>query len=76
MRRIAAACSSMLQEELLLQEAHARHAVSRSAGLKPATFIVSRTMEDLFLEVFRRRAEEGLRVLARRRWRRLARCGP
>jgi AcrR family transcriptional regulator len=39
--------------------------VADKAGLKPQlVHYYFRTMEDLFLEVFRRRAEEGLRVLA------------
>ena len=54
-------------EELLLQEGYAAvtsRRVADAAGLKPQlVHYYFRTMEDLFLEVFRRRAEEGLRVL-------------
>jgi len=55
-------------EELLLQEGYAAvtsRRVADAAGLKPQlVHYYFRTMEDLFLEVFRRRAEEGLGVLA------------
>ena len=51
-------------EELLLQEGYAAvtsRRVADAAGLKPQlVHYYFRTMEDLFLEVFRRRAEEGL----------------
>ncbi len=55
-------------EQLMLEEGYAavtsRRLASR-AGLKPQlVHYYFRTMEDLFLEVFRRRAEEGLRVQA------------
>ncbi len=55
-------------EELMLEEGYAavtsRRLASR-AGLKPQlVHYYFRTMEDLFLEVFRRRAEEGLQVQA------------
>ena len=65
-------------EQLLLEEGYAAvtsRRVAERAGLKPQlVHYYFRTMEDLFLEVFRRRAEEGLGVL-RRRWNRLSRCG-
>lgn len=55
-------------EQLMLQEGYAavtsRRLASR-AGLKPQlVHYYFRTMEELFLEVFRRRAEEGLEVQA------------
>ena len=55
-------------EELLLEEGYAAvtsRRVAEQAGLKPQlVHYYFRTMEDLFLEVFRRRAEQGLEVLA------------
>ncbi len=56
-------------EQLMLEEGYAavtsRRLASR-AGLKPQlVHYYFRTMEELFLEVFRRRAEEGLEVQAR-----------
>ena len=55
-------------EQLLLEEGYAAvtsRRVADRAGLKPQlVHYYFRTMEDLFLEVFRRTAEEGLRVLA------------
>src|SRR5690349_4596291 len=55
-------------EQLLLEEGYAAvtsRRLAERAGLKPQlVHYYFRTMEDLFLEVFRRRAEEGLRVLA------------
>src|SRR5258708_37148964 len=55
-------------EQLLLEDGYAAvtsRRVADRAGLKPQlVHYYFRTMEDLFLEVFRRRAEEGLRVLA------------
>jgi TetR/AcrR family transcriptional regulator len=55
-------------EHLLLEEGYAAvtsRRVAEKAGLKPQlVHYYFRTMEDLFLEVFRRRAEEGLGVLA------------
>jgi AcrR family transcriptional regulator len=55
-------------EQLLLQEGYAAvtsRRVADRAGLKPQlVHYYFRTMEDLFLAVFRRRAEEGLEVLA------------
>jgi AcrR family transcriptional regulator len=55
-------------EQLMLEEGYAavtsRRLASR-AGLKPQlVHYYFRTMDELFLEVFRRRAEEGLRVQA------------
>src|SRR5215208_3844379 len=54
-------------EQLLLEEGYAAvtsRRVADRAGLKPQlVHYYFRTMEDLFLEVFRRRAEEGLAVL-------------
>jgi AcrR family transcriptional regulator len=54
-------------EELLLQKGYAAvtsRRVADAAGLKAQlVHYYFRTMEDLLLEVFRRRAEEGLRVL-------------
>ena len=54
-------------EQLLLEEGYAAvtsRRVAERAGLKPQlVHYYFRTMEDLFLEVFRRRAEEGLGVL-------------
>jgi len=54
-------------EQLLLAEGYAAvtsRRVADTAGLKPQlVHYYFRTMEDLFLEVFRRRAEEGLGVL-------------
>src|SRR5258707_5844689 len=55
-------------EQLLLEEGYAAvtsRRVADAAGLKPQlVHYYFRTMEDLFLEEFRRRAEEGLGVLA------------
>ncbi len=56
-------------EQLMLEEGYAavtsRRLASR-AGLKPQlVHYYFRTMDELFLEVFRRRAEEGLQVQAR-----------
>ena len=55
-------------EQLLLEEGYAAvtsRRVAEKAGLKPQlVHYYFRTMEDLFLAVFRRRAEEGLEVLA------------
>ncbi|HET7665871.1 MAG TPA: helix-turn-helix domain-containing protein [Mycobacterium sp.] len=54
-------------EQLLLEEGYAAvtsRRVAERAGLKPQlVHYYFRTMEDLLLEVFRRRAEEGLVVL-------------
>jgi TetR/AcrR family transcriptional regulator len=56
-------------EQLLLEEGYAAvtsRRVADRAGLKPQlVHYYFRTMEDLFLAVFRRRAEEGLEVLAK-----------
>ncbi|MGE2733049.1 TetR/AcrR family transcriptional regulator [Mycolicibacterium vaccae] len=56
-------------EQLLLEEGYAAvtsRRVADRAGLKPQlVHYYFRTMEDLFLAVFRRRAEEGLNVLSR-----------
>ena len=56
-------------EQLMLEEGYAAvtsRRVAERAGLKPQlVHYYFRTMEDLFLEVFRRRAEEGLGVLRR-----------
>lgn len=56
-------------EQLTLEEGYAAvtsRRVAERAGLKPQlVHYYFRTMEDLFLAVFRRRAEEGLAVLAR-----------
>jgi AcrR family transcriptional regulator len=55
-------------EQLMLEEGYAAvtsRRLANKAGLKPQlVHYYFRTMEDLFLEVFRRRAEEGLRVQA------------
>jgi TetR/AcrR family transcriptional regulator len=55
-------------EQLLIEEGYAAvtsRRVARRAGLKPQlVHYYFRTMEDLFLAVFRRRAEEGLTALA------------
>src|SRR6476659_8225993 len=55
-------------EQLLVEEGYAAvtsRRVAERAGLKPQlVHYYFRTMEDLFLEAFRRRAEEGLGVLA------------
>jgi TetR/AcrR family transcriptional regulator len=55
-------------EQLLLEEGYAAvtsRRVAERAGLKPQlVHYYFRTMEELFLAVFRRRAEEGLQVLA------------
>ena len=54
-------------EQLLLEEGYASvtsRRVAEKAGLKPQlVHYYFRTMEDLFLAVFHRRAEEGLAVL-------------
>jgi AcrR family transcriptional regulator len=56
-------------EELMLEEGYAAvtsRRLAERAGLKPQlVHYYFRTMEDLFLAVFRRRAEEGLEVQAR-----------
>ena len=56
-------------EQLMLEEGYAAvtsRRLANKAGLKPQlVHYYSRTMEELFLEVFRRRAEEGLAVQAR-----------
>ena len=56
-------------EQLMLEEGYAAVTSRRladRAGLKPQlVHYYFRTMEDLFLAVFRRRAEEGLQVQAR-----------
>jgi AcrR family transcriptional regulator len=56
-------------EELMLEEGYAAvtsRRLASTAGLKPQlVHYYFRTMEDLFLEVFRRRAEEGLQVQAK-----------
>jgi TetR/AcrR family transcriptional regulator len=55
-------------EQMILDEGYAAvtsRRVAEKAGLKPQlVHYYFRTMEDLFLEVFRRRAEAGLGVLA------------
>jgi AcrR family transcriptional regulator len=55
-------------EQLMLEEGHAAvssRRVAAAAGLKPQLIhYYFRTMEDLFLEVFRRRAEQGFERLA------------
>ena len=55
-------------EQLLLEEGYAAvtsRRLAHKAGLKPQlVHYYFRTMEELFLEVFRRRAEEGLEVQA------------
>jgi AcrR family transcriptional regulator len=55
-------------EQLMLEEGYAAvtsRRLASKAGLKPQlVHYYFRTMDDLFLEVFRRRAEEGLRVQA------------
>ena len=55
-------------EQLMLEEGYAAvtsRRVAAKAGLKPQlVHYYFRTMDELFLEVFRRRAEEGLRVQA------------
>jgi len=55
-------------EQLMLEEGYAAvtsRRVAAAAGLKPQlVHYYFRTMDDLFLEVFRRRAEEGLERLA------------
>lgn len=55
-------------EQLMLEEGYAAvtsRRLANKAGLKPQlVHYYFRTMEDLFLEVFRRRAEEGLQVQA------------
>jgi len=55
-------------EQMILEEGYAAvtsRRVAEKAGLKPQlVHYYFRTMEDLFLEVFRRRAEQGLRVLS------------
>jgi AcrR family transcriptional regulator len=56
-------------EQLMLEEGYAAvtsRRLAERAGLKPQlVHYYFRTMEDLFLAVFRRRAEEGLEVQAR-----------
>ncbi|WP_102142442.1 TetR/AcrR family transcriptional regulator [Mycobacterium hubeiense] len=56
-------------EQLMLEEGYAAvtsRRVADRAGLKPQlVHYYFRTMEDLFMAVFRRRAEEGLDVLAK-----------
>jgi AcrR family transcriptional regulator len=56
-------------EQLMLEEGYAAvtsRRLAHQAGLKPQlVHYYFRTMEELFLEVFRRRAEEGLEVQAR-----------
>jgi AcrR family transcriptional regulator len=56
-------------EQLMLEEGYAAvtsRRLAHKAGLKPQlVHYYFRTMEELFLEVFRRRAEEGLEVQAR-----------
>jgi AcrR family transcriptional regulator len=56
-------------EQLMLEEGYAAvtsRRLANKAGLKPQlVHYYFRTMEELFLEVFRRRAEEGLEVQAR-----------
>jgi AcrR family transcriptional regulator len=56
-------------ERLMIEEGYAAvtsRRLASKAGLKPQlVHYYFRTMEDLFLEVFRRRAEEGLLVQAR-----------
>ena len=56
-------------EQLMLEEGYAAvtsRRLAERAGLKPQlVHYYFRTMEDLFLAVFRRRAEEGLKVQAR-----------
>src|SRR3984893_8602238 len=55
-------------EQLMLEEGYAAvtsRRLANKAGLKPQlVHYYFRTMEELFLEVFRRRAEEGLQVQA------------
>lgn len=55
-------------EELMLEEGYAAvtsRRLASKAGLKPQlVHYYFRTMEELFLEVFRRRAEEGLQIQA------------
>ena len=55
-------------EQLMLEEGYAAvtsRRLASKAGLKPQlVHYYFRTMEDLFLEVFRRRAEEGLQMQA------------
>jgi AcrR family transcriptional regulator len=56
-------------ERLMVEEGYAAvtsRRLAESAGLKPQlVHYYFRTMEDLFLEVFRRRAEQGLKAQAR-----------
>ncbi|OSC39977.1 TetR/AcrR family transcriptional regulator [Mycobacterium decipiens] len=56
-------------EELMLEEGYAAvtsRRLANKAGLKPQlVHYYFRTMDELFLQVFRRRAEEGLEVQAR-----------
>jgi AcrR family transcriptional regulator len=56
-------------EQLMIEEGYAAvtsRRLAHQAGLKPQlVHYYFRTMEELFLEVFRRRAEEGLEVQAR-----------
>ena len=66
-------------EQLLLEEGYAAvtsRRVAEKAGLKPQlVHYYFRTMEDLFLAVFRRRAEAGTERLRPQRWSRRSRCG-
>ena len=66
-------------EQLLLEEGYASvtsRRVAEKAGLKPQlVHYYFRTMEDLFLAVFRRMAEAGLSVLTTALAARLSRCG-
>ena len=66
-------------EQLMLEEGYAAVTSRRlagRAGLKPQlVHYYFRTMEELFLEVFRRRAEEGLEVQARALQSPISRCG-
>ena len=65
-------------EQLMLEEGYAAvtsRRLANKAGLKPQlVHYYFRTMEELFLEVFRRRAEEGLRC-RRKCCSRRSRCG-
>ena len=65
-------------EQLMLEEGYAAvtsRRVAEQAGLEPQlVHYYFRTMEDLFLEVFRRRAERGAER-RRRRWSRRSRLG-
>ena len=65
-------------EQLMIEEGYAAvtsRRLASKAGLKPQlVHYYFRTMEELFLEVFRRRAEEGLQC-RRKRCNRRSRCG-